>query len=114
MELSNRRRSTRSQVWKETRATLKMIDTSDLETRRTINIHGGVTDIGSNGMFLSSVEYIPVPGKAEITIDFDPHASGCSISVEGETVRETKNGVGIRFTSIDVKLLQKCNALSRK
>jgi hypothetical protein len=116
MECSNKRKCTRSQVWKNTKATLKMIDQADYGSRRTISINGDVTDIGAKGMFLSSFEYIPVPGKAEITINFDSDLSDCSLMVKGETVRETKKGVGIKFTSIDMTKLQKCiiNKINKK
>lgn len=110
MEISNKRRSTRSKVWKDTKAILKIHDYNDFGSRKIIRINGNVTDIGSDGMFLSSLEYIPVPAKAEITINFDPDSdfNDCSILVQGETVRESKKGVGIKFTSIDVKKLQEC------
>lgn len=110
MEISNKRRCTRSKVWKHTKATLKMHDHHDYGSRRIIRINGDVTDIGSDGMFLSSLEYIPVPAKAEIKINFDPDSdfNDCSILVQGETVRESKKGVGIKFTSIDINKLQEC------
>jgi len=61
-------------------------------------------------MFFNTHEFIPVPGKAEITIQFDADSASDDLAVDasGETVRLTKQGVGIKFTDIDMVKLQKC------
>jgi hypothetical protein len=107
----NYRKVTRSQVWPETEATLKLADTYSKNSRSFITIKGSVSDLGSSGMFLITPEIVPVPAKAEITIDFDPaskKSSDFKMTAIGETVRLTQEGVGIRFLSIDLVRLQQC------
>lgn len=71
---------------------------------------GTVGNLGSNGLFLKTFEDVPVPARADITINFDPnsHAAGLYLKASGETVHSTGDGVGIKFTSIDVSKLQQC------
>ena len=110
MNFSNKRNSTRNRVWQDTEATIKMIDSSDFGSRTTISIRGIVDNIGSTGMFLKTNDFIPVPSIADIIINFDPNSNSenNSIIASGETVRVTKNGVGVKFISIDSFELQRC------
>jgi hypothetical protein len=111
MQEANYRKVTRSQVWPETEATLKVAETFAKGSRGFTTIKGSVSDLGSSGMFLITPELVPVPAKAEITIDFDPSSKSKSkiiITAMGETVRMTQEGVGIKFTSIDLVQLQQC------
>jgi hypothetical protein len=111
MQEENYRKVTRSQVWPETEATLKVADSYVKSSRAFITIKGSVSDLGSSGMFLVTPEVVPVPAKAEILIDFDPaskRSSDLKLNATGETVRATNEGVGIRFTSIDLVRLQQC------
>jgi hypothetical protein len=108
---ANYRKVTRSQVWPETEATLKIADGFNKNSRALLTIKGSVSDLGSSGMFLITPELVPVPVKAEITIDFDPSSNSKSkliITAMGETVRMAPEGVGIKFTSIDLVKLQQC------
>jgi hypothetical protein len=110
MDFSNKRNSTRGRTWQDTEATLTVIDSSDFGTRKTISINGIVDNIGSNGMFLKTTDFIPIPSKADIIINFDPNSNSkdYSIIASGETIRVTKKGVGIKFSSIDISKLQRC------
>ena len=111
MDSSNKRNSTRSRAWKDTEATIKVMDSSsDFGTRKTISINGIVDNIGSSGMFLKTTDFIPVPSIADIIINFDPNSNSNdnSIIATGETIRVTKKGVGIKFLSIDISELQRC------
>ncbi|MFW6052567.1 MAG: PilZ domain-containing protein [Desulfosalsimonas sp.] len=103
-----RRTNTRTRVWPDTRATIKVADPMS-KTRKILTIKGVVGDLGSSGMFLMTNETVSVPAKAEIIIDFDPSGpSSIFIEAQGEVVRSTKNGLGIRFTTINIERLQKC------
>ena len=111
MNENNHRKVTRSQVWPETEATLRLADTFAKHSRGFITIKGSVGDIGSQGMFLITPELVPVPAKAEITIDFDPSSKPSlklAVTAIGETVRLSSEGVGIKFISIDLVRLQQC------
>ncbi len=105
------RKSTRSQVWPDIVATIKVQDTfGNAHSRSFVTITGRVEDLGAAGMFLLTSESVPVPARAEIMIDFDPKVklSGLRIIALGETVRKTGEGVGIKFNQIDMRQLQKC------
>ncbi len=111
MPESNCRKMTRSQVWPETEATLKLSDVFSQRPHSFITIKGYVSDLGASGMFLITPETVPVPAKVEITINFAPdttQAKDFTLTAMGETVRVTHEGVGIRFTSIDLARLQQC------
>jgi hypothetical protein len=110
MENGYGRKVTRSPVWPETEAMLKYSDAFDMKAKRDLTIQGGVGDLGSSGMFFLTNEIIPLNAAVEITINFDPKSSSpdSSLSASGQTVRTTPEGVGIKFTSIDLKKLQKC------
>ncbi|MGM0452129.1 MAG: PilZ domain-containing protein [Thermodesulfobacteriota bacterium] len=105
-----KRKNTRSQVWQDLEATIKVNDPfGGSVARKILTVSGAVLDLGGTGMFLKTRENVPVPAKAEITIDFDPSGNGnLTISAMGETVRSTADGVGIRFTTIDLTRLQHC------
>ena len=106
-----KRKNTRSQVWQDLEATIKVNDPlgGGDAARKILTVSGAVLDLGGTGMFLKTLENVPVPAKAEITIDFDPASNGkLTISAMGETVRSTADGVGIRFTTIDLTRLQHC------
>lgn len=106
----NSRKVTRSPVWPETEAIVTYVDKLTMKTKNRLSVRGGVGDLGSSGMFLITDEDIPLYTDLDITINFDPSSpsSELSLSAFGETVRITQEGVGIRFTNIDLKQLQKC------
>lgn len=105
----NKRANTRSHVWPDVTATIKVEDPFSVG-RKVLTVTGKVGDIGSTGFFLKTVETLPIPAKAEITIDFDPaHPdSKSTVKAFGEIVRGTPEGVGIRFTRIDLRFMQEC------
>ncbi len=110
MALKQRRVSTRSQVWEDTQATITFSDPTQPERRSTLSLKGKVRDLGSNGMFLETEEHIAANTELHIEICFDPasHVSNLPIKAKGETVRRNEEGIGIRFTAIDLQRLQKC------
>ena len=72
---------------------------------------GKVGDLGSSGMFFLTNEPVTLDIPVAITINFapqSPRASDLSLSASGQTVPPTTEGVGIKFTSIDLQKLQKC------
>jgi hypothetical protein len=110
MDYVNKRKNTRSRVWPDTKATIRVADSFTRDSRGRITVEGTVSNLGSNGMFLQTVEDVPVPAQADITIDFDPDSRGAGLSIKasGVTVHANGDGVGIKFTEIDVAKLQKC------
>ena len=106
----NKRRNTRSQVWPDTEATIKVAEAYRTDSRRQIVVKGKVVNLGSNGMFLETDEIVPIDANADIIINFDPESttSALVIRTSGQIVHSTKEGIGIRFTSIDLAKLQKC------
>ncbi len=105
-----KRRYTRSGVWQNTDATIKVRENISYDKIQCLTIKGTVKNLGASGMFLLTDELVPVPASAEITINFDAKSSMPDLLMEasGKTVRLTKKGVGIKFTSINLKKLQKC------
>jgi len=106
----NKRRNTRSQVWPDTEATIKVAEAFGSDSRRHIIIKGKVVNLGSTGMFLQTNEIVPVSSPADIIINFDPEStvSGLVLRTSGHVIHSTPEGIGIRFTSIDLAKLQKC------
>ena len=106
----NKRKNTRSQVWPDTKATLRVTEDYGGGSRSHINISGTVKNLGSNGFFIETDEMVPIPSKTEIIIDFDPESNSPAFKIQatGQTVHTTKGGIGIRFTTIDLNKLQKC------
>lgn len=109
MKHINKRLCTRSQVWPDTRATITTMATGPQKDADKLVIEGSVRDIGSNGMFLKTSEYVPVNSTVHINIQFDPHckSSTLPINARGRVVHSNRQGVGIRFTSIDLSLFQR-------
>lgn len=109
MAKANRRGNTRSQVWADTIATIEVPDPYSPGGRAVLTITGPIGDLGSTGMFLKTEESVPIPAKAEITIDFNPERPmTLYLTARGETVRSDPGGVGIRFTQINIQRLQQC------
>ncbi len=105
----NKRKNTRSIVWEDITATVQVDDHLSSIKKPKLKIHGRVRDIGAYGMFLVAGERVPIGSKAEIMIDFNPRQPGRSaLAAEGKTVRNDSEGIGIRFTRIDLAKLQKC------
>lgn len=106
----NKRKNTRSQVWPDTRATIKVMEDYGAGSRQSIKITGSVRNLGSNGLFLETDEIVPIPAKTEVIIDFDPESSSPAFKIQatGKTVHMSQSGVGVRFTNIDLNKLQKC------
>ena len=105
-----KRRYTRSGVWDNTDATIIVQEKISYAKIDHLTIKGKVENLGSSGMFLKTNELVPVPASAEIMINFDPKSQKPDLQMKalGKTVRLTKKGVGIKFTSIDLARLQKC------
>lgn len=105
-----KRKYTRSSVWENTDATIKVPDDTLQTKRRFMTVKGKVENLGASGMFLLTDERVPVPATAEITINFDTSSNlpDLLMTASGKTVRLSKNGVGIKFTAIDLSKLQKC------
>jgi len=104
------RKYTRSDVWENTDATIKVPDNLMHDKRQFLTVRGKVENLGASGMFLLTSERVPVPAVAEITINFDTSSNmpDLLMTASGKTVRLGKNGVGIKFTTIDLSKLQKC------
>ena len=110
MNDENNRKFSRKKVWQDTEATIKVNDPFNDGSRKTMTIKGIVDNLSTGGMFLTTNEPVPVSTKAEITINFDPVSGSSDLSVKalGEIVHSVENGVGIKFTSIDMVELQQC------
>lgn len=110
MSDEDNRKFSRKKVWKDTEATIKVNDPFSDGSRKTISIKGIVDNLSTGGMFLNTQETVPVSSNAEITINFDPVSGSTDLSVKafGEIVYSVENGMGIKFTSIDMAELQQC------
>ena len=110
MVLKHQRVSTRSQAWPDTRATIRYSDPTQPEKRSTLSLDGKVRDIGSNGMFLEIEERVPTDTNLDIEINFDPNSriSKLIVKAKGKVVHTKSDGVGIRFTDMDLSRFQKC------
>lgn len=110
MNDENNREFTRKKVWQDTEATIKVNDPFSEGSRKTMTIKGIVDNLSTGGMFLKTAESVPVSSIAEIIINFDPVSGSSDFSVKavGEIVYAVENGVGIKFTSIDMAELQQC------
>ncbi|MFO7838513.1 MAG: PilZ domain-containing protein [Desulfosalsimonadaceae bacterium] len=110
MRISNKRICTRSEAWPDTQASVTVLDPYSPKRRPGNVVKGRVRDIGACGMFLETSEYLPINENIRIEILFDPNSSFSKLPlhVTGKTVHSTSAGVGIRFTEIDLSLLQKC------
>jgi hypothetical protein len=110
MSDENNRKFSRKKVWQDTEATIKVNDPFSGGSRKTMTIKGIVENLSTGGMFLKTDESVPVSSIAEIIINFDP-ASGSNdleVKASGEIVHSVENGMGIKFTSIDMVELQQC------
>lgn len=106
-----KRRCTRSRVWANTGASIKVRYNTNFDNRlKFMTIKGEVENLGAGGMFFCTDEFVPVPALAKITIHFDSESSmpGLFVTASGRIVRMNKKGVGIKFLSIDLKKLQTC------
>ena len=110
MAKKSRRTSTRTQVWSDTEAIITAADPMAPSGRAKIRVQGGVRDIGSFGMFFVTQEYLPRNVEVEIEILFDPNSrlSKLSVKARGNTVHRTPEGIGIKFSEIDLSRLQRC------
>ncbi len=106
--MENKRFSTRAKVWPDTRAVIKYKDPMS-ENGSFSEVSGFIKDLGATGMFLITDEPVPIHTPVEIRIEFDPvKPENICMTAQGETVRRTGNGIGIRFTELDVSKLQQC------
>jgi hypothetical protein len=72
-------------------------------------------------MFLETLQHLPLGSRLRIEILFDPEARSSRLPVhaQGVAVHSTREGVGIRFTSIDLSALlqtvvEKMNRVDRQ
>lgn len=107
---SQRRNATRSQAWPETKAYLEFLLPNGHEAIKKYRTCGDVRDIGAGGMFLHTRDFIPLATNLGITICFDSgtRKKNLSISAKGRVVRSDSDGVGIRFTSINLNRFRDC------
>lgn len=107
---NNNRTHARKKVWEDSRATIKLNDPFSTDSRSRLTINGIVSDLSTGGIFLKTTESVPLSSKVEIEICFDPDSATDKISVTatGETVHTRDEGVGIKFTTIDLLALQQC------
>ena len=110
MASRSRRKTTRTQAWRDTRATVELIHSESLNGEKSLRISGQVENIGAGGMFLHTDNYVPVPSKADIFISFDSEAEVplLDVSAKGRIIRRSEDGVGIKFTYINLAKLQHC------
>ncbi|MBS3757556.1 MAG: response regulator [Desulfobacterales bacterium] len=110
MGYRQRRYATRSRAWPETKAYLEFGLPDGHDTIKKYRSSGDVRDIGACGMFLNTRDFIPVTTHLDITICFDenPRTQKLSINAGGQVVRSCRDGVGIRFTSIDLNRFLDC------
>ncbi|MBS3759417.1 MAG: PilZ domain-containing protein [Desulfobacterales bacterium] len=110
MAHASQRNATRSQAWPDTKAYIKFTLPNGNNTQKSFKLSGSVTDIGSCGMFLQTVNFIPVSTNLDITICFDSDANppNLKIDAQGQVVRSCEEGVGIRFISINLERFRKC------
>jgi hypothetical protein len=110
MNDENNREFTRKKVWQDTEATIKVNDPFSGGSRKTMSITGIVDNLSTGGMFLKTEESVPISSKAEIIINFDPASTSSDLSVKanGNIVHTAENGLGIKFTSINMTELQQC------
>ncbi len=110
MNDGNNREFSRKRVWQDTEATIKVNDPFSDGSRKTMTIKGIVDNLSTGGMFLKTDDSVPVSSNAEIIINFDPVSGSSDLSVRafGEIVHSAEDGVGIKFTSIDLAELQQC------
>jgi len=105
-----RRNATRSQAWPETKAYIEYLMPDHHNGAKKYSSCGDVRDIGSTGMFLKTRDGIPVTTNLGITICFDSEADkkNLSLSAHGRVVRSEREGVGIRFTNINLNRFRNC------
>ena len=92
--------ATRNEVWPETEAVVKNFNRV---------LRGHVRNLGSRGMFLVTEQKLPIKSRLEIRIIFHTGAArDLTIDARGEAIWRSREGVGIRFTEIDVAKLGDC------
>ena len=104
MKDSHYRKVTRSEVWAGIEATLRATSKPSYIAR------GTVRDLGSKGMFLLTKDPVHLDSIGDITIDFDPQSDSPKYKITAlcKTIHRTEEGVGIKFTSINLSKLQEC------
>ena len=109
MRNTNNRSVTRCKVCTDTQVTVNVSEAFD-HGNWSFTVKGTIKDIGERGLFLMTPEVVPVPAKGKITIDFEPGSPSDNFKIRalGETVHATNEGVGIRFTYVNLPKLQQC------
>ncbi len=110
MRSTSKRNSTRSQVWAETEATVRFLNSMNARDSKARAITGKVLDVGASGMFVETSETPANDADVDIEIRFDPgsKSSPLKLRARGKITRVTDRGMGIRFLSIDLARLQEC------
>jgi len=104
-----KRQFTRSTAWPGTEAVLTYTDRTSNRSRQLSTLRGAVENLGSNGMFLKTKEFVPIDQQVDITIQFQPkNPDGPSVKANGKIIRATDEGIGIQFTAIDLARLGEC------
>lgn len=110
MSYMRKRKCTRSHTWPETEAKVTFKEFIGAKKTRERSVVGQVADLGALGMLLKTMEPVPLHTSASIEIRFDPGSRSADLKLRasGKVVRLCKDGVGIRFTAIDLDRLQAC------
>ncbi|MBF0226438.1 MAG: PilZ domain-containing protein [Desulfobacterales bacterium] len=72
-------------------------------------IRGKVDNLGATGIFILTNEHVPINKEVEIRIIFLPDlAPFLTMTAKGIAVRYSKEGIGFRFSEIDILQLGQC------
>jgi hypothetical protein len=109
MRRKNQRTCTRTQTWPDTLANITASAPGEKNRTEKLRADGKVRDIGSCGMFLETSTDLPIGSELRIELLFDPSSASSRLPViaRGVAVHSNGDGVGIRFTDIDLRVFQK-------
>ena len=106
---TEKRNATRSRIGGKFEAEVQYRDPYDNQRSNIITARGRIDDLGSKGIFLSTGDEVPLEKSLDIRILFEPMVpDGLSMKARGVAVRKTPEGVGIKFTDINVGRLGEC------
>lgn len=94
-----RRKTSRTDLWFASEA---------IVTYENWIIKGFVNNLGARGMFLETLQKIPVDTDVEVEIIFQSKNPSKLSNIKGTVSWCGDKGIGIRFTEIDLELLREC------